>query len=104
MKIASPNPPYCSCCFNQKPEQTHIDFEAYWDGPIIEGKSFKQPIDDLIVCEDCLAIAAQLVGYVKDEESSEVIKRLRRDNHELEQWKKNAVQRLQRAQKAFEVV
>lgn len=62
MKVASPNPPYCSSCFQAKPSKIHIDFESYWDGPIIQGKSFKQPIDDLIICEDCLKAAGEVIG------------------------------------------
>src|SRR5688572_31045862 len=97
MKIASPNPPYCSSCFNQQPQMTHIDFESAWDGPIIEGKTFKQPIDDLMICEACLEAAAELLGFVKDADSAETIKKLRRENHELEVYKRNSIQRLNRA-------
>lgn len=62
MKLASPTPPYCSSCFGAKPAKAHIDFEAYWDGPIIDGAGFKQPIDDLIICEDCLKAAGEVIG------------------------------------------
>jgi hypothetical protein len=33
-------PPYfpptmCSACFGQYPDRNHVDFEAAWDGPVI---------------------------------------------------------------------
>lgn len=61
MKLTAGSPAYCSSCFQAKPGMRHVDFEAYYDGPIIESKNFKQPIDDLIICEDCLKVAGELV-------------------------------------------
>jgi hypothetical protein len=51
-KIADPQPPYCASCFN-KPEGRCVDFEAAYDGPVIPG-AVATPVDDLIICEDCL--------------------------------------------------
>ena len=65
--IAEPAPPHCSGCFQQKPEQTHVDFGAAYDGPVVpalEGSVgvVGHVIEDLILCEDCLGTAAALVG------------------------------------------
>jgi len=77
VKLAS-CPPYCSSCFQQKPAVEHIDFESYWDGPIIQGAGFKQPIDDLILCEDCLRAAGELIGLSEH-------KKLLHERNELKQ-------------------
>lgn len=77
MRVASVGPSYCAACFGQKPEVPHIDFEAAYDGPVIEvGNGIKVTIDDLIICEQCLAVAVKLLGYDKEEE-------LRAENKEL---------------------
>lgn len=54
MKVADPNPVYCSCCFQQQPREIHIDFEVAWDGPVINEDGLRVPIDDLYLCETCL--------------------------------------------------
>lgn len=59
---------YCSACFRQDPEMEYVDLEAYWDGPVLDQDSgIKQPIDDLVLCENCLRNAAKLIGMVYDE-------------------------------------
>lgn len=64
MRIANPNPVYCSSCFQQKPHDTHVDFEVAWDGPVISLDGLRMTIDDLVICKDCLISAAGLVGMV----------------------------------------
>jgi hypothetical protein len=59
-KIADPQPPYCASCF-QKPEGRVVDFEAAYDGPVIPGSPEAIPIDDLVICESCLAEAFDLI-------------------------------------------
>lgn len=54
MKIADPNPVYCSCCFQQQPTKVHIDFMVAWDGPVINEDGLRVPIDDLYLCEGCI--------------------------------------------------
>jgi hypothetical protein len=72
MKIAESPPAYCSACHGQYPERQHVDFEAYWDGPVFEtgpeDNTIKVAIDDLILCENCMDTAAMLLGYVKKKE------------------------------------
>lgn len=60
---------YCSVCYGQYPERVHIDFEAAYDGPVIdEANGMKHPIDDLVVCDECLIGAAMLLGWVNAED------------------------------------
>jgi hypothetical protein len=59
VKLAESTPVRCSACFGQHPEKSHVDFEAAWDGPVIDaGNGMKQYIDDLVICEDCIRSAA----------------------------------------------
>ena len=67
IQIAQPAPAHCSGCFQQKPQQTHVDFGAAYDGPMVpalEGATgvVGHSIDELILCEDCLTQAAKLIG------------------------------------------
>lgn len=80
MKKARSAPKYCSACHGQYPERQHVDFEAYYDGPVISesvgDNTIKVAIDDLVLCENCLASAAKLIGYVHN-------KQMRKENFEL---------------------
>lgn len=59
-RLAITRPPYCASCF-QHPEGRSIDFEAAYDGPVIPGTPEPVPVDDLIICESCLAEAFSLL-------------------------------------------
>jgi hypothetical protein len=59
-KLADPQPPYCAACF-QKPEGRVVDFEAAYDGPVVPGTPEPVPVDDLMLCESCLAEAFDLL-------------------------------------------
>lgn len=77
MKLRDTPPTYCSGCFCQDVEKVHVDFEAYWDGPVLDTEgSIKVPIDDLVLCEDCLTAGAMLIGMVHN-------KQMRKENYEL---------------------
>ena len=59
---------YCSSCFQAKPGTPHVDFDAAWDGPVLTdgaGEPIQHAIDELVICEDCLGAAAELLGYAK---------------------------------------
>lgn len=56
-RLAESRPPYCSACFQHPGELRCVDFEAAYDGPVMEGVPSPVPIDDLILCEQCLASA-----------------------------------------------
>lgn len=83
MRFADPRPPYCSCCFNQK-NMEHIDFECYFDGPVIDQASgIKQMIDDLILCKECVETAARLLGMVYSAKAVKELAALRAENAAL---------------------
>jgi hypothetical protein len=59
-RLAESRPPYCASCFTA-PEGRCVDFEAAYDGPVVPGTPEPVPVDDLIVCESCLAEAFALL-------------------------------------------
>jgi hypothetical protein len=69
---------YCAACHGQYLERDHVDFEAYYDGPVIEGTDhgYVMTVDDLIICDKCLSDAGKLVGLFPAEE-------LKKENKEL---------------------
>ena len=80
-------PVYCSACFAQDPSKTHIDFDANSDrgyGQRDDGQTVV--MDDLIICEDCIRRAGEMVGMerseVRDRELSDL--RVRADKAERE--------------------
>lgn len=83
MRIAYAAPPHCSSCYAQQPEKQHVDFESSYDGPVIEG-TIKVSIDEMIVCEDCMRLAASLLGFVDDEGAREELGALRQEVANLE--------------------
>jgi hypothetical protein len=64
--LAEIPPTHCTSCFAQVPLKRHVDFSAYYDGPVFGDIEIvgggKVVIDDLILCEDCVKAAAQLIG------------------------------------------
>jgi len=60
-KLADHAPSHCAACFQQDSTLRHIDFEAAYDGPVIPGTPEPVPVDDLILCENCLATAFDLL-------------------------------------------
>lgn len=75
MKITD-TPAYCASCYAQKPEQRHVDLDAAYDGPVLEG-SVRVAIDDLILCEECLTQAAGLIGLVNPGDQAAELERFR---------------------------
>jgi hypothetical protein len=59
--------PYCASCYQARPGQPHVDFDAAYDGPVLDAAAAMQ-IDDLVICHVCLGGAARLLGYVLDED------------------------------------
>jgi hypothetical protein len=79
-------PVKCSSCFQQQPQARHVDFSAFWDGPVFNGPTegvVKTVIDDLILCEDCITHAAHLVGLDDVEREREEIQRLKKVETDL---------------------
>jgi hypothetical protein len=64
IRLAETPPTHCASCFGQYPDRRHIDFGAYWDGPVFardEGDvagGAPIAVDDLVICEECLRAAA----------------------------------------------
>lgn len=48
---------FCSNCYNHVLDQRCVEFDAAWDGPVVEGLS----IDELRLCESCVNAAANLL-------------------------------------------
>lgn len=61
-KLASSPPAVCAACHLAKPQARHVDFEAAIEGPVLRDEGALVTIDDLIVCEDCVREAAQLLA------------------------------------------
>ena len=70
MRLANPKPPYCSACFQHSTGE-HVDFEVFWDGPVIDSEGHKYTIDDLFLCESCVKTAARLLGWQEPSGESE---------------------------------
>lgn len=82
MRFANPKPPFCAACF-QHSTGDHVDFEASYDGPVIEKDGIKIPVDDLILCRDCVRAAAELIGMVEPDRTAEYITGLEEHIEEL---------------------
>lgn len=88
VRLAEPAPPYCSGCFGAKPNMRHVDMGAAWDGPMLEPLKgavgvIGHSIDDLVLCEDCIKAAAELVDLGNVEELREDLRREGQINAEL---------------------
>ena len=72
MKVCDVPPPHCASCYGQYTDMRHVDLEASYDGPVIEGgvvgpdgvvvNKIPVSIDELVLCETCLIEAAALIG------------------------------------------
>lgn len=82
IRIAEVPPAMCSGCFNQQPDKIHIDFGASWDGPVLQG-AHPVSIDELILCERCVRIAAKLL-HLTDSPPAQTLSRYKKviESHE----------------------
>jgi len=91
-------PAFCSGCHGQTPDYRHIDFESYWDGPVLDlANGMKQCIDDLILCEQCVKEAAHMLGWMDAKRQQLETKRLQ---DELETAQQN-IAKLERHSRAL---
>ena len=68
--LAEVPPAFCAACYSAKPQLRHVDFGAAYEGPTFAASDMEHPVvgglvvtvDDLIVCEECLALAAKVIG------------------------------------------
>lgn len=110
MRVPEINPPLCSACFISKIDQKFVDFEVFWDGPVVplEGKHderFAKPsvaIDDLFICEDCMKQAAGLIGLGDVEEAVAELEGLRAEVLELRRERLESNKRLEAVSGALE--
>lgn len=84
-RLALHIPPYCASCFQHPDDVSWVDFEASYDGPVIPGSPANIPVDDLIICENCLRHGATLIGMVHNEEAEAKVKELEARVAELEE-------------------
>lgn len=87
--IAKPSPPYCTACFQAKPEQVHVDFGAAYDGPTVPALQntigvVGHTIDDLVICTDCLQLAAALIGLEDVAKLRETVTKAQAANDQLQ--------------------
>lgn len=76
-------PMYCSACAGQYPDRRHVDFDAavdrgyvkHYGSVMVKGQSVGEltnataiPMEDLILCEECLKIGAQRLGMIDAED------------------------------------
>ena len=61
-------PIHCAACYAQQPGLRHVDFDAAADRGYAGEGEHKIPVDDIIVCENCVKRAGELVGMVDAEQ------------------------------------
>lgn len=62
--IAGKTPPFCSSCFQQQFNKRHIDYSVAWDGGTLrDAGGTLITIDDLVLCEDCVRIGADVLEH-----------------------------------------
>lgn len=76
-QIAGTPPTHCASCFGQHPDRVHVDYQAAYDGPVVEGGIIGEngevldriavTIDELVLCEECLRTGAELIGMTADD-------------------------------------
>lgn len=65
-KLASV-PPFCAACFQAGSDKLYVDFDAAYDGPVLDlPDGRKQTIDDLVICETCIAEAVDILPKPED--------------------------------------
>lgn len=73
----------------------YVDFEAAYDGPVIAGTPTPVPVDDLILCENCLKEAFALIDPENLKETVEGLEGLVKDLLEDNEAKDRMIQGFQ---------
>lgn len=74
-QIAGHVPPFCSSCFQQQFDKKHVDYSVAWDGGTLrDAGGTLITIDDLILCEDCVRIGADVIAHDPDSKIGEELK------------------------------
>jgi hypothetical protein len=88
IKPAATPPTHCASCFGQYPDRRHVDFNAYWDGPVFArddgdvAGGAPISVDDLVICEECVAAAATVLELTDDDTRRHVLQ-MEREVEEL---------------------
>jgi hypothetical protein len=99
-------PPFvCSSCGGQYVDRQHVDFNAAWDGPVMDTSQVagmvRVSIDELVICDECLRAAAKLLGLVDPGELAAENATLERRNQELVERTTGALQYVQKLEAAL---
>ena len=74
-QIAGHTPPFCSSCFQQQFDKRHVDYSVAWDGGTLrDAGGTLITIDDLILCEDCVRLGADVLTHDPDEKMGNELK------------------------------
>lgn len=88
VRVAERPPAGCAACFGQYPQRTHVDFGSSYDGPMLPAQENATgvvgvSIDELVICEECLRTAAQLLGLTDPGQTTEQLEALTAQAEEL---------------------
>lgn len=106
MRVPENSPGLCAVCFDHKFNVPYVDFEVFYDGPIVmlefNNELAQRPIDDLFICKPCLVQAGALVGLGDVEKAEGELKELREEVARLRSERTDAVKRLDAVHTAVE--
>lgn len=102
IRLAEIPPVVCSSCGGQYTDRRHVDFVASWDGPVLKDVAggINVSIDELIICEQCIQVAAGFLGLVDPGELAEQLEGLQDRNQELVERLTGAIQYIQKLEAA----
>lgn len=76
---------HCASCYGQYEKRKLVDFDAAYDGPVLDDDAHRVTIDDLVVCEECLGSAARLLGWTPSTAADQENASLVAENDQLRQ-------------------
>jgi hypothetical protein len=59
-------PIHCAACFNSQ-DIRHVDFDAACDRGYSDGVAVAVSMDELVLCENCVRVGAELLGMTNSE-------------------------------------
>lgn len=108
MRLADPKPSYCCVCLRGADADVRfVDMNAAVDAGQVTGERdgvvvFRESMDDMMPCEDCIRSAARVLGF-KPELHLKQLQEIEQLRLQVEHWRATA-KRAQEAVAAFEVV
>lgn len=73
---------FCSNCYNHVLDQPVVEFDASWDGPVVDSVS----IDELALCKSCISSASELLN-VDPQLMTDALVATERAERNLARWK-----------------